>query len=90
MAALKLISCWYNPTAFLRWSAALIFFVNLPILNLPAKSGPVVILAFFKAYVTKYHKRLFFCSGSSLSSLVAALASLLAFSFPINPEWPGI
>ena len=67
-----------------------IFFVNLLVLNLPNRSGPVVILAFFKAYITKYHKRPFLCGGSSLSSLVTALVNLLAFSFPTNPKWPKI
>ena len=90
MAASELISCWHNPAAFPRWSAASIFLVDLPVLDLPDKSGPVVISALFKACVTRYYKRLSLCGGSSLSSLVAALVSLSAFSFPTNPEWPGI
>jgi len=90
MAALELISCWYNPAAFLRWSAVLIFLINLPILDLPNKSGPVVISALFKACVIRYYRRPSLCGGSSLSSFVAALASLLAFLFPINSKWPGI
>jgi len=68
----------------------LIFFINLPVLDLPTRGNLVIILALFRACVTKYHRRPSLCSSPSLSSLVAALVSLLAFLFPINPKWPGI
>jgi len=68
----------------------LIFLINLPILDLPNRSGPVVISALFNACVIRYYGRPSLCGSSSLSSLVATLASLLAFLFSINPKWPGI
>jgi len=64
----------------------LIFLINLPVLNLPNKSGPIIILALFNACVIRYYRRPSFYSGSLLSSLIAALVSLLAFLFPINPK----
>jgi len=67
-----------------------IFFVNLLVLDLPNRSGPVIISALFKACVTRYYKRPFLYGSSLLSSLIAALASLSAFLFPINPKWLGI
>lgn len=87
--ALALFSCWYSATALLRWRAASIFFVNLSISNRPARSGPVVISAFFSAYLVRYHGCLSRCGGSSLSPRVAYLASRLASSFPLMPEWLG-
>jgi len=72
MVASKLISCWYNPAAFLRWSAASIFFVNLPVLDLPTKSGPIIISAFFKTCVTKYYRRPSLC-GLYLDNGIASI-----------------
>jgi len=64
----------------------LIFLINLLVLDLPNKSGPIIILAFFKAYVIRYYRRLSLYSSSLLSSLITALVSLLAFLFSINPK----
>jgi hypothetical protein len=86
MAASELVNCWYNPAALPRRSAASIFFVNLPVSARPDRSGLVVILALFNACLTRYHGRPSLGGGSALSSRVAALASLSAFSFPVSPD----
>jgi hypothetical protein len=60
--------------------------VNLLVSARPNRSGPVVILALFKACLTRYYRRLSLSASSALSSRVAALVSLLALLFPVSPK----
>lgn len=66
IAASALFSYWYSTAALPRWSAASIFLVNMPTSGRPARSGPVVMSAFFSACFIRYHgrpSRLSSCAG---------------------------
>ncbi|KAF2808820.1 uncharacterized protein BDZ99DRAFT_532904, partial [Mytilinidion resinicola] len=90
MAASVLFSCRYISANLPRWNAASIFCVNFPVSAHFGGGGPAITLALFNASRVRYHGSPSRCSGCSLSSFVAAFASLLARLFPLIPAYPGI